>query len=109
MRITLADVNRARDWLLEAELRMPELFRAMMGKSDSAVIQELYLFAFSIFAREKAPLHEARLFQFVHERAGIEKVHKVIEIAVKSGMFVVDEKTRLYTPIAKHMQERRLQ
>src|SRR5262249_47530758 len=36
--IELDDVKRAISWLLEAESHMPDIFRAMQGKSDAAVI-----------------------------------------------------------------------
>lgn len=105
LRITLADVNRARDWLLHAETRMPELFRAMLGKSDAHAIQELYTFAWTAWSKDRKAIHETRLIHFLHDRVGVDKVYRVLEIAVRSGMFLCEPNFKLYTPVARHMQE----
>ena len=44
MKIAPIDFQRARAWMLEAEALMPDIFRAMVGKSDFQVIEELHIF-----------------------------------------------------------------
>ena len=43
-RVLPIDFERARAWMLEIEHVMPDIFRAMVGKSDHAVMEELHIF-----------------------------------------------------------------
>lgn len=86
LRISLWDVNRARDWLLHAETVMPDIFRDMSLKSDSQVIQELHFFLWQIWTKNKAPIHEGRAIHFLQQRLPAEKIERVLDIAVKSGI-----------------------
>ena len=84
--ITLWDVNRARDWLLHAEILMPDIFRDMSLKSDSQVILELHWFMWQLWLKTKKPIHEGRAIHFLQQRLPAEKVERVLDIAVKSGI-----------------------
>lgn len=84
--VSLSDVNRARDWLLHTEQLMPDIFRDMVGKSDSQVLQELHFFLWQIWAKGKKPIHESRAIHFLQQRVPAEKVERVLDIAVKSGI-----------------------
>lgn len=86
LRITLWDVNRARDWLLHAEILMPDIFRDMSLKSDSQVIQELHFFLWQLWTKNKKPIHEGRAIHFLQQRLPAEKIERVLDIAVKSGI-----------------------
>lgn len=87
--IKIEDAQRARDWLLEVEITMPDIFREMVKKSDSDVIQELHIFAWKIYAAGKSkPLHVSRLVNFIKSRVPAEKVMRIIEIAEKSGALI---------------------
>jgi hypothetical protein len=99
MRITLPDVNRARDWMLHAESLMPDIFRGMEYRSDAAVIQALHYYAWRQWAVDRRPLHEARLIQFLNAH-GVrsERVMRVIEVAERSGVLRRDAGSKLYTP-----------
>ena len=96
--IDLDDVNRARDWLLEAEALMPDIFRQMAGKSDSQVLQEMHLFAWRIYAKDKKPIHESRIITFLSSRAPSDKIHRLMEVAEKTGMISREFGTVTYTP-----------
>jgi hypothetical protein len=101
LHITLADVERAKFWLLQAERIMPDIFREMIQRSDAQVIQELHFFAWRLWLKEnKVPVHESRLISFLKNRLPSEKVLRVLEIATKSGM-LQSEGGGLYTPRPK--------
>jgi hypothetical protein len=42
LQVTIDDFERAKDWLLAAEVVMPDIFRAMGQKSDSQVIMDMH-------------------------------------------------------------------
>lgn len=95
------DFNRARDWLLEAEQFMPDVFREMVQRSDRQVIDELHWHAWKIWIKDKKPIHEAKLFEFLRIRAPSDKVPKILDIAVRAGMFT-DLGMHYYQPRPKH-------
>lgn len=84
--VSLEDVSRARDWLLHAEQLMPDIFRDMVLKSDAQVIQELHFFLWQLWVKHKKPIHEGRAIHFLQNRLPAEKIERVLDIAVKSGI-----------------------
>ena len=76
------DFRRALDWMLSIEVRMPDVFRAMTGKSDYGLVEELWLFVSRKFVLSKgAGVTDGELATFVGERTTYEKVDKIIELA----------------------------
>lgn len=104
LRITLFDVNRARDWLLHAEVLMPDIFRDMSLKSDAQVIQELHFFLWQLWVKSKKPIHEGRAIHFLQQRLPAEKIERVLDIAVKSGILSRSDTAvgPAYTPRPTH-------
>lgn len=83
------DVKRALAWLVEAERRMPDVFREMIGKSDSQVIDELHYMMVLEQARGKGkPLNTAILWEFLRQRVPSEKIEKILLSAKNSGIIV---------------------
>lgn len=81
------DVTRAMTWLLEVEKLMPDVFRAMIGKSDHQIIEELYNHTVSLYAMSgQKPIDEHRLINFLMMRVPSDKVAKILEVAEKSNM-----------------------
>lgn len=101
MDIQLRDFLRARTWLLDAEALMPDIFRDMAGKSDHQVLQELHFFLWSIYAKDKKPIHEARVFNWISTRMPSEKIKYVLDVAERSGM-LVKTPTGSFIPRPKH-------
>jgi hypothetical protein len=99
--IDIVDFNRAKDWLLEAEQLMPDIFREMVQRSDRQVLDELHWFAWKIYNKERSPIHETKLFEFLRIRAPADKIPRIIDIAVRAGMFE-DMGLKLYRPRPKH-------
>ena len=98
--IRLEDIQRARDWLLEAEARMPDVFREMVLRSDVETIKELHFAMFQQFANTKQkPIHSEFLYAFLAQRVPSEKIERIIETAVKSG-YIEEFAPQLYKPKA---------
>jgi hypothetical protein len=89
LRIALADVNRARTWLLNAEKTMPDVFRAMVMKSDTQLLDDLHYHVYSIYARvprkERKPVPDAELCRFLANKIPADRVRKIIEMAEATG------------------------
>ena len=100
--VTLADFERAKSWLLDAELTMPDVFRAMRQKSDEQLINESYQFLYSNWAsvvREKRqPIPEAVLWNFIKERTTSDKIKGVIEAMIRSDLIRGGTKPGTYIP-----------
>lgn len=99
--IRLADVQRAREWLLHAEALMPDIFRDMVGRSDAQVLQELHFYLWRLWVKDKKAIHEARLLAFLSTKAPSEKVFRLLELAERSNLVSREATTKLYTPRPK--------
>lgn len=97
-----SDIQRARQWLLEAEERMPDVFREMTGRSDAVVIQEFHYFLWQIWVKERKPIHEARLFNFLKSHVPSEKIQKIIDICQSANIIQRLAGTETYIPKPKH-------
>lgn len=84
--ITIEDFQRALAWLLEAEATMPDVFRNMAQKSDANVIQELHFYCWQVYSKEKAPIHEQRLYNFLSTKVPSDRIEKILEIADRAGI-----------------------
>lgn len=87
--VRLEDVERAKAWLLEAEALMPDVFRAMLGKSDKDVVDELHLWLQSRYiANKKQPIEGALLRQFLLDRVPHDKVESILTMADRANIVV---------------------
>lgn len=96
------DVDRALAWLFDAEKKMPDIFRHMVGKSDSQTIQELHFFIYREYAKNKKPLHEAVIYHFLSQHAPSDKIPRIIETAVRSNVMQKVGDQPLYIPRPKN-------
>lgn len=81
------DVKRALVWLVTAEARMPDVFREMVGKSDSQIIDELhYMMILEQSKTKNQALTTAQLWEFLRQRVPSEKIEKIILSAERSGV-----------------------
>lgn len=101
--IEVMDVERALGWLFEAEKVMPEIFRAMLAKSDWAVVEELYLWIMSLWTKGgHKPIQGKRVYEFVGERAPAEKVERIVAMAIRTRTLeCVDQGGDLWKPLPK--------
>lgn len=91
--VVQSDAERALGWLLGAEARMPDVFREMIGKSDTAVIDELHYFATKLWSSRRlaakggpAWLSTAEIWDFLRLRVPSEKIERVLIAADRSGV-----------------------
>lgn len=85
--IELADVRRAIAWLLEAEVLMPDIFRAMQGKSDSQVIEEMHYYVQAQWARDrKGTVSGDSIRRFLISRVPSDKIEGLIQVADRANI-----------------------
>lgn len=96
--IELRDVERAFAWLFEAEKAMPDVFKALKGNSDHAVLQELKLFVADEYMRTGKSVHEQRIVNFLYDRTPSGNIPRLIEIATKGGLIKQITGTLSYQP-----------
>ena len=101
-RITIEDFNRAQGWLLEAETKMPDIFREMVQRSDIQVIDELHFFLWRRFVKDKKGTHESLLYDFLKNRVPSEKIPKIIETCLRANIIERLAGTDLYKPRPKN-------
>lgn len=101
--ISSEDLTRAQDWLLEAEEKMPDIFRDMAGKSDKQVVDDLHDYMWRAYARDRKPIHESRLIAFLQSKVPTEKVLRIIELCERAGIIERDRTTAypLWKPATK--------
>ena len=63
--ITLDDYAEAFNWLMEAEMHMPDIFKAMSNGGDSSAMEEAWNFAWTVYAKERRPVAEHRIVHFL--------------------------------------------
>lgn len=98
--IRLEDIERAREWLLDVESKMPDVFREMVLKSDIETIKELHFASWQQYSNGKQkPLHSEFIHAFLANRVPSEKIGKIIETAIKSG-YLEEFAPGLYKPRA---------
>lgn len=100
--VDLWDLERAMAWLLEAEDLMPDIFRAMTGKSDHVIIEELHYHLTTLYTvAGKAPIHESRLWDFLKSRVPSERVERIMKTAEMADVIRRQAGTELYIPRPK--------
>lgn len=100
------DVTRAIEWLLAAEARMPDIFRAMIGKSDMAVLEEMHYFVTRTWANNKKPVNAGQIMRFLLHRVPSEKAEKILQQAERANILArVAGTADLYLPRPKGEHE----
>lgn len=80
------DVRRAIAWLVEAERLMPDVFREMIGKSDSQVIEEMHYFVTTQWIRDKKKGVQGDVVRkFLLQRLPHEKVETILMAAERAN------------------------
>lgn len=84
--ITNEDFETALTWLLEAEVYMPEVFKAMSAGGPGRIIEEAWHYIFTVHAKEQKPVSEHRIMQWLQERVPVHQVMQTIELMEKSKL-----------------------
>lgn len=86
--ITLADYQSAMDMFLEAEVYMPDVFKAMRGQ-DANIYDEAFNYVYTLVAKEGKPISHQRLITFISQKVPYHAVLRVVEVMIQSGMIEV--------------------
>ena len=82
--IELQDVQQGLNWLIEAEAIMPDIFKAMNVGGDSKVIEETWHYLYELWIKDRKPIPEFRVVEYVKSRAPAHSVFRIVEIMEKS-------------------------
>ncbi len=99
--ITIEHFAMALDWLMEAEVYMPDIFKAMSGGSDGQLMDETYHFVYKLFIVKKQPISEQRIIAFIQQRTPAHNVEKILQVMVKAGLLKLSigtDTVRAYSP-----------
>lgn len=80
--LTAEDFHRAKGWLEEAEVFMPDIFKAGGGGAESQVMDEIYHFVLTY----GKTVPETKLINFMRERVPAHSVSRVLEIMMRADM-----------------------
>ena len=80
--------NRAMGWLLEAEVSMPEIFKAGGVGADSKAMDEIYHYIMASDLK-RAGVPEHKIVNFARERVPAHSVMRVLEVMERSGLIAV--------------------
>ena len=84
MGIEFCDLVRAQEWLLAAEATMPDIFRAMVGRSDGEVLTALWRYCHAQYAANKAqPVQGHRLLAWLSQQVPVFKINQMLDMAVR--------------------------
>lgn len=99
------DVERALEWLFEAEDLMPDVFRAMVGRSDKDIIEEAYLFAMKVHVSQKRNIPKSLMMAFLKDRCPHDKINSILNLLVEMDYLdeIVDEGT--FRPRARNFAD----
>lgn len=84
--IGLPDVNRAQNWLVQAETFMPDIFLAMSSGGDARTINELHHYVIVEQVRTAAPVPLTAVLKFLHGRTPVHNVERVVALMFNSGL-----------------------
>jgi len=101
--ISAYDLDRAFNWLFSTEKLMPDIFRAMVGRSDNQVIEELHFFLTATWNKGgRQPVPFMALRNFLRERVPSDKIEKILDAALSSGVVAIDGDSQAAIPRPKH-------
>jgi hypothetical protein len=86
--LTMADFNRAINWLVEAESAMPDIFKAGAGNADSAAIEEIYHFVLTN-NKKGWGVPETKIMGFAKERLPINSCWRIMDVMVGTGKLIL--------------------
>lgn len=78
--VRMEDFQAARQFFLDTEMRMPDVFKAMRYNSDSGIIEEAYNFIWQQFTVRGNGVPEHIIIRFISERTPSYNVMKIFEI-----------------------------
>jgi hypothetical protein len=104
--VHLSDALRAKDWLLTAEKYMPDVFRAMVQKSDNQILEDLHHHIWQIWAttgdrNNRKPVGQEIIHKYLSARVPSERIRYIIEAAENTGLMKQGKYPGEWEPIPK--------
>jgi hypothetical protein len=104
--LTKDDFNRAMGWMLEAEMTMPDIFKAGAGNADAKAMDEIYHFVLT--TGHTNPVPERKIINYAKELIPIHSIERAVKIMEQSGMIVathIDKRTgqRLFKAVTPEL------
>lgn len=101
--IEMVDVDRALEWLTSAEKHMPDVFRAMLGKSDASILDELHYFMMEYFRRNnKQAVSKALIYHFLASRVPSDRIDRLVYTAEAANIISRLAGTETWIPRPRH-------
>ena len=96
--LRLEDLREAQDFLIETEVYMPDVFRAMTHSIDGgvAILDETFNFVYMAYAKEKKGIDEHRIRHFIFQRAPQHTADHVLKNLIESRMIATAEVASTY-------------
>lgn len=97
-------IQRALDWLIEAEHFIPEIFKSMDNTSHSQILRETWHYVFDTWRKEnQRPVSAARVINYVSKRVPAQFVERVLQVLENNGMLrrVIEPGGVCYVPSKK--------
>lgn len=108
MTLRVADFQNAQNLLFEAEMYMPDVFRAMTSSVDggAATLDETFNFVHITYHKEKRPVLEHRILYFISLRTPQHSVSHILANLINSRMIEMVDKSNLvgkstYKPVPR--------
>lgn len=102
--IGIEHVQRAMDWMTDAEVAMGDIFKSMAAGGDGRVMEECWHFLFQYKARFKKGAPEALVVRFLSQKVPSHSVERMLLLMDKAGMVrtvAVKGEGMLYEPKEK--------
>lgn len=77
------DVERAINWLLDAEVTMGDVFREMAGKSDVTILRDLQTLCIQYYAQENKPINEVKIRAFLSSKTPAHNVNALFNLCLQ--------------------------
>lgn len=87
LQIELEDFRTALDWFIEMEVYLPDIFKAMVVGGDKMAMDECWLHFHIIYVKEKRPVAEHRIYEFLAARVPAYSVPAVMKVMIAAGIF----------------------
>lgn len=91
MMILKDDVERARDWLLEIEGVMPDVFKDMAGQSDATVIQDLHYYVMKFCSdpsNKSGFISRSRIDSFLMARTPAYNAENIVKLCIRAKILI---------------------
>lgn len=80
------DFQRALDWMLEAELYMPEIFKSMAAGGTGKIMEEVWYYIYQLYVKENTPVQKHRIIHFLQDKVPVHQISVTLDMMEQSKM-----------------------